>query len=94
MIALESGTDHPERSSGVLEPSQITPSPGAEVGAERSRELSARVARQQYALLTFVAGFVLALVAFGVQPYVAVSTAFGVGLAAIELQRQLRANGA
>jgi hypothetical protein len=51
---------------------------------------AAFVARQQAVLLLIVSGLVVALVALGLQPYAAVSTAFATGVAAIELQRRGR----
>lgn len=46
------------------------------------------VARRQSELLAFIAVIVVALVALGTAPYVAVSTAFAAGAAAIELRRR------
>lgn len=46
------------------------------------------VARRQSELLAFTAVIVVALVALGIAPYVAVSTAFAAGAAAIELRRR------
>ncbi len=51
-------------------------------------DVSALMARRQSELLAFVALVVVALVALGISPYVAVSTAFAAGMAAIELRRR------
>lgn len=50
--------------------------------------VSRLLARRQSELLAFVAVVVVALVALGVSPAMAVSTAFGAGVAAIELRRR------
>lgn len=73
------------------EPVNVVYAPGVELGraaCTHDVQIQALLARRQTVLLIVVAGIVIALVALGVSPYVAVSTAFGAGLAAIELQRR------
>ena len=73
------------------EPANVVYAPGVELGrvaCTHDVQIQAQLARRQTVMLIVVAGIVVALVALGVSPYVAVSTAFGTGLAAIELQRR------
>jgi len=51
-------------------------------------DVSGLMARRQSEMLMFVAFIVVALVAFSVSPYIAVTTAFAAGSAAIELRRR------
>lgn len=79
----------PEAASTYLPVPMHRQVPDLEVGrVVYVADVSGLMARRQSEMLAFVAFIVVALVAFHVSPYIAVTTAFAAGSAAIELRRR------